>query len=117
MFEGVFFLLAMLFQEGAVSLAGTFNLVVVFLSMPVVLFTGWAVWRRKYKMARTPYFTIKIVCGIVVSVLSFVLAAWAIVDPDVFVSGNRWLFFLLSLILLGAAGVAGFIGGKLVFRD
>ncbi|MDY6904256.1 MAG: DUF2231 domain-containing protein [Thermodesulfobacteriota bacterium] len=113
----LFFFLAMLFDAGSVSRAGAFNLIVVFLAMPVVLFTGWAEWRKKYNMARTPYFMIKIACGIVVAVLTFVLAAWATFNPEVMVSGKKWFFLLLNLILLGAAGIAGFIGGKLVFKD
>lgn len=113
----LFFFMDVLSGAGTVFRAGALNLIVVFLAMPAVLFTGWAEWRKKYNMARTPYFMIKVACGIVVAVLSLVLAAWAMFNPDVLVSGKKWLFLLLNLILLGAAGIAGFIGGKLVFRD
>lgn len=40
-----------------------------------------------------------------------------IVDPDVLDSARSVVFILLNLIMIGAAGVTGLLGGKLVFKD
>jgi len=44
---------------------------------------------------------------------------WWIMVPDVLQASysSRWIFLSLILIMLIAATVAGFIGGKLVFKD
>ena len=51
--------------------------------------------------------------------MSAVVVIWWTVNPEILQvpSSGRTLFFLANLMILGAAGVAGFIGGKLVFRD
>ena len=48
-----------------------------------------------------------------------VLVVWYMIDPDVTgpLSVKRWGFVLVNLIMLLGIGVAGFIGGKLVFKD
>jgi rubredoxin len=99
------------------SQAAYLNLIVVLLSMPVVLFTGWSEWRQKYNSALTSFFIIKIGCGAAVTVLALVIIVWLILVPDVAISGNKWLFLLLNFSLLGIVGVAGHIGGKLIFKD
>jgi len=44
---------------------------------------------------------------------------WWILVPDVLQAAYpaRWIFLSIILIMLIAATVAGFIGGKLVFKD
>ena len=44
---------------------------------------------------------------------------WWIVDPGILATASmaRNTFLFISLIMLAAAIVAGFIGGKLVFKD
>jgi len=99
------------------SRAACLNLIVVLLSMPVVLFTGWSEWRQKYSSAMTSPFFIKMACGLAVPVLALVIITWVIFVPDIATSGGRWIFLLLNFVLLGIVGLAGHIGGKLVFKD
>ncbi len=117
---------SVLFVFGAVALnfqnlamAAFYNLVVVLLAMPLVLYAGYNEWQRKYGGHRTTFFIIKIVCGLVVLATAAVAVLWGILDPMAALSGSkhRFLFLLLHLVMLAAAGIAGFIGGKLVFKD
>jgi hypothetical protein len=41
---------------------------------------------------------------------------WLFIDPQAATSSNL-LFLLTNLVMLAAAGIAGFIGGKFVFKD
>ncbi|GAB4344799.1 MAG: hypothetical protein Kow0089_21530 [Desulfobulbaceae bacterium] len=113
----IFLLLAVVFGSASLEKAAFFNMVVVLLAMPAVLFTGIVEWRYHYGGAVTPLFLTKIVCGSVVLVLAAVLAGWRIMDPGVAATDSpaKWIFLLLHLGALGAVGIAGNLGGKLVF--
>lgn len=115
----IFVILAAIFNFTGLSQAAFYNLVFVVLSMPLVLFTGYIEWQIKYKAARTKLFIIKIVSGIFVAVTATVLAIWLFIDPEVVTasSPSRISFILINFIMLGGVSVAGFIGGKLVFKD
>ncbi len=83
------------------------------------LFSGYVEWQKKYEGAVTKYFFTKIICGAVVLSSAIVLVIWYIIDPDVTgaISVKRWGFVFVNLIMLTGIGIAGFIGGKLVFKD
>lgn len=116
----LFLTLAVVFgflDANLLSRAAYLNLIVVFFSLPLVIFTGWNEWQRKYNGALTTYFIIKFACAAAATVLVLVILAWLIMSPEVVLSGTKWLFLLLNFILLGVVGVAGYIGGKLVFKE
>ena len=85
--------------------------------MPAVIFTGYEVWQKRYGGAMTFTFKIKIGASIVTVVLLCVLTLWRAVQPEILTTASpgRWIFLLFSLILVGAVGFAGHLGGKLVF--
>ena len=97
--------------------AAFYNLIAVLLVMPLVMITGYLEWQRRYEGAKTILFITKISCALVVLVSLLILVVWRIVDPTVgdAESANRLAYFSLSLVMLGAAGIAGFLGRKLVF--
>ena len=95
--------------------AGVYNMGFIFLSMPVVLFTGHLHWQFKFGGRMTDLFKWKIVCGGAVLVLSMILFAWGLASPGSARNPGA-VYLLLHLILLAVAGVAGWLGGKLVFR-
>jgi len=115
----LFIFLSALFSIKGMATAATYNLGVVALSMPLVLFSGWVDWQNRFNGAITNVFTVKIACGIIVSVTAWFLFIWLLVNPAVVTTPqpSRVAFFLINLIMLGAAGTAGWHGGKLVFRD
>jgi len=113
----LFLAIAILFKSGSFDTAALYNLTVVLLAMPVVLFTGFVEWSTRYQGLRSLLFITKISCGIVVFISAIVLFTWHTIDPNVSIGPDRYLFFLLHIIMLAAAAVAGHLGGKLVFKD
>jgi len=113
----LFLAIALLFKSPDFAAASFYNLTVVLLAMPVVLFTGYVEWTTRYQGLKSVLFITKISCGIVVLVSAMVLFAWRAIDPGISNGPDRYLFFLLHLIMLAAAGIAGHLGGKLVFKD
>jgi uncharacterized membrane protein len=113
----VLFVLALLLGSDTMAKAGFYNLVFVLLSLPVVLVAGVVEWQKKYNSALTTMFQIKIAAAIVTTVLCPVSVIWFLLQPNVIFSSKAWIFVGLNVVMLASAGVAGFIGGKLVFKD
>lgn len=115
----LFIFLSAMFSFKGMASAAVYNLGVVALSMPLVLFSGWVDWQNRFNGAITNVFTVKIACGIIVTVTSWILFIWLLISPEVVMTGqaSRVVFLFITLVMLGAAGTAGWHGGKLVFRD
>lgn len=113
----VFLMLSILFHFDQLGRAAFFNMVVVFLATPFVIFSGYNDWQRRLGGRMTKIIRTKMICAGTILVLSFVVVVWWAIDPTVATaaSSNRWLFLLLNLALLATAVVAGYFGGKLVF--
>jgi uncharacterized membrane protein len=113
----MFILLAALFNFSGLSQAAFYNLIFVVLTLPLVLFSGYIEWQKKYKGQLTRLFKTKILCAAVVSLTAVILMVWLFIDPQAATSSSNLLFLLINLVMLAAAGIAGFIGGKFVFKD
>jgi len=115
----LFIFLAVIFKFTGLSQAAFYNLICVAFSMPLVLFSGVIVWRKKYNGILTTLFLTKMICGGGVSLTAIILVIWSIVDPGVLTltSAHLVAFLFVSIIMLAAAVTAGFLGGKLVFKD
>ena len=111
-----FILLAAIFNFSGLSQAAFYNLAFVVLAMPLVLFSGYIEWRKKYEGKLTPLFKTKMVCGAVVAFTAIILVVWLFVDPQVAAS-FKLSFLFINIVMLVAATTAGFLGGKLVFKD
>ncbi len=85
--------------------------------LPVVVFTGYMEWQMRYKGAKTALFITKIFCSLVVLATVSTLVIWRLIDPDVasLESPLRMSYFIVGLVALVATGIAGHLGGKLVF--
>lgn len=96
-----------------------YSLVFVLITMPIVVFTGYEVWQKRYRGALTSIFKIKISASIVTLLVLLTLIIWRAVRPDIITipSSGRWIYLTLSCILLTAVGLAGHMGGKLVFGN
>ena len=114
-----FIFLATIFQSAGLSQASFYSMIFVMLTLPVVLFTGYNEWKKKYRGALTRIFIMKIISAAIVSVCTLVIVLWFLVSPDVLKTPSAWrtVFLMLHLAILAAAGFAGHIGGKLVFKD
>ncbi|MBM9538088.1 rubredoxin-like domain-containing protein [Desulfobulbus alkaliphilus] len=113
----LFFFLSVLLGHPSFDAAALYSLVFVLIAMPAVLYTGYSTWQDRYRGAMTSVFKMKIGAAAVSVVLMLILVIWRAARPDVVAepSGGRWLFLLLALVLLGAVGIAGHLGGQLVF--
>ena len=115
----LFLFIAALFAAPLFDIAALYSLVVVLIAMPAVLATGYIVWQERYRGALTPIFKLKIGASIVATVSLVILLIWRALQPAVLntPSSARWFFLILAVIMLGAVGLAGHMGGKLVFGN
>jgi len=113
----VFTLIALLFGRANFEKAVFYSLIFVLVNMPVVIFTGYEVWQKRYQGAMTTTFKIKIAASAVTSILLCVLSIWHAIQPEILTtpSSGRWIYLILTVIVVGAVGAAGHVGGKLVF--
>jgi hypothetical protein len=81
------------------------------------LLSGYRTWQKKYNGAKTSVFKIKIAASAVATVVLFALVLWKTVQPDVLgtASLDRFIFLFWSVFMLAAVGIAGHLGGQLVF--
>jgi len=113
----IFALLAAIFNCPTLASVAFYNLLAVVLTLPLVIVTGYIEWQRRYGGHMTQTFKIKIGAAIVIGATALPLLLLQIVRPQAAIDGPVGLYILLHLIMLGAAGVAGLYGGKLVFKD
>lgn len=111
----VFLLLALVLGLSGFEKAAFYNLVFVLLTMPAVIYTGYVEWQNRYKGAKTKIFGIKIGASIVVLATLIAMVVWRLIDPEVAMSAGRWTYLGIGLVSVAAAGLAGHMGGKLVF--
>lgn len=115
----IFVLITALLGYPNFETAAFYCFVFVLLSMPLVVFTGYEVWQKRYRGAMTTIFKIKIGASIVTTLLLLVLSIWRAVQPEILTvpSTGRWIYIGLSVVLVAAVGGAGHMGGKLVFGN
>lgn len=115
----VFIVLAAILNFSGLSQAAFYNLIFVVIAMPLVIFSGYLEWQKKYGGSLTSLFITKMICAAVVSLTAPALVVWLVIDPQAATgsSPNKWLFLLVGLVMLAAAATAGYFGGKLVFKD
>lgn len=113
----IFLFIAALFTAPLFDIAALYSLVFVLIAMPAVLATGYIVWQERYRGAMTSIFKLKIGASIVATVSLVILLIWRALQPAVLTtpSTGRWFFLILAVIMVGAVGLAGHMGGKLVF--
>jgi len=115
----LFTLLAIMFDSASLAVAAKLNTIFVCISMPIVIATGVVDWKNRFGGIVTNYFKVKITCAAIVTLLTLILSIWWIANPSVYARGlsANAFFILLYLADVVAAGVAGWYGGKLVFRN
>lgn len=112
----LFLVLSMLFQAAGLEAASFYNMIVVVAVMPKVLFTGYNDWKQRLAGNLTNVILTKMICGATVFLLGLVLVFWRWMDPMVAqaYSQSRMTYLFLHLLILGAATLAGYLGGKLI---
>ena len=97
--------------------AAIINQIFVLLSLPVVIYTGIVEWGVKYLKASTWMFRLKIFSAVLTSGLCIATLVWYFLDKEILTKPNAWIFIALNVAMVLCAGIAGHIGGKLVFKD
>ncbi len=112
-----FLAISMFFNINSLELAAYYNLIFVLLMLPVVLVTGFVEWQKRYKGIKSAIFITKILCSLVVLGTTNILVFWRIIDPAVLAQGSpsRYIYLGVAAGMLAAVGIAGHLGGKLVF--
>ncbi len=112
-----FLAIAVYFNIVSLELAAYYNLIFVLLMLPLVLLTGFVEWQKRYKGIKSLIFITKILCSLVVLAATNILVFWRVIDPTVLAvdSPSRFVYLGIAAGLLAAAGLAGHLGGKLVF--
>ncbi|RJP46265.1 MAG: rubredoxin [Desulfobacteraceae bacterium] len=115
----LFVLLGMLFTSAGLFQAAYYNMIFVVLALPVVLYSGVNEWRKKYNSGKTSIFIAKFISAAVVAVCAVIIVLWFLFHPELIKDPSSMppVLILLHLVLLLATGIAGFLGGKLVFKD
>lgn len=113
----ILFLLGWIFDYDLLARVAFINLIFVVLALPLVLLTGILEWKKKYNGAMTTIFKFKILAAAVTSASCVISLVWFWLDTEVLSSPQALIFIFINLIMLISAGIAGYIGGKLVFKD
>jgi len=115
----LFMFLGISLQLQSIEQAAFYNLIFLILIMPGVMLTGYIEWKKRYNGAKTAIFLAKISCSLIVFTTILILTCWRFFDPNVLssTSPTKWIYFLVALIMFGATGIAGLLGGKLVFNS
>lgn len=113
----ILWLMAWMFDYDLFAGAALINLIFVIIALPFVVFTGVLEWKKKYNGVLTMIFKLKILAAALTIISCMISLVWYLLDPQILSSPTAWVFFLINIIMLAAAGIAGHIGGKLVFKD
>jgi len=115
----VFLGIGFYFKIAVLETVAYYNLIFALVSLPVVIFTGYLEWQKRYKGIKTAVFITKIFCAVVVLCCVNVLVFWRLLDPTVFAEGSPYQLIYLGIagVMVGAAGISGHLGGKLVFAS
>lgn len=113
----VLWVLSWLFSSDLLANAALINLLFVITALPFVIYTGVLEWKRKYNSALTSVFKIKIGAAVLTSISCGISIIWYLFDPKIIHTPKALIFLAVNVVMLAAAGAAGHIGGKLVFKD
>lgn len=115
----IFVIFSMLFGSPVLQTVAKYNIAIVLLVLPFVVFTGYLEWKNRYMASFTKLFVVKMIAAATTMVSLALVVVWWFVVPEILQSPiqHKAVFILLNVIGLSAAGCAGFLGGKLVFKD
>jgi len=109
----LFLILGSFLDNQSLKDAAYYNLTIVFLSLPFVLYSGFVEWRDRFSRAGTSVFKIKISAAVSVALLCSVITLWKSFFPE----ADGAFFNIIHFLLLVATVIAGHLGGKFVFKD
>jgi len=115
----LFFFTACVLNLQPLANAALYALIFVVIAMPGVLYTGYLDWQARFKGHLVPAIKQKITAGAAVLSMGLILAGWRALMPEITEMESPWKWgFLAGLAAMTAPAVyAGYVGGKLVFKE
>jgi len=115
----LFIIIAVLFNSESFETAAYYNMIFVVITMPTVLASGIIDWQNRFDGNLNTLFSTKMICGVLVLLISVVIVVWKIINPEVggAESASKWIFAALHVLCMIPAATAGYLGGKLVFKQ
>jgi len=116
----IFVIVSYSIQSPVLAAAALCNMACVAIIMPLVILSGFLVWKKKYKGNLTNNIITKVILGAAILVISIFLTVWSLIEPDIiyFSQLGSYAFLLIHLLILVAVFITGFLGTKLVYdRD
>lgn len=91
-------------------------LVVIVISIPLTMLTGFFLWHKNYHRARSAIFKKKIVLAWALFLVALATLIWRLVTPDLLINGGAGAAFylLLNLMMLVCVTLLGHYGGMLI---
>ncbi len=112
----LFLFLAVISTNRALEFAAFALLVVVLVSVPLTMLTGFLLWQKNYQKSRTAIFLKKICLAWVLLLVALMTLVWRYLNPDMLAAGGVVVVFylLLNLLMLVCVTLLGHYGGMLV---
>lgn len=112
----LFLLLAVVFTNSSLEFAAFALLVVILISLPLTMLTGFLIWQKNYQKSRTAIFIKKICLAGALLLIALPTLLWRWSNPELLASGGVVvvLYLLLHLLMLACVTFLGHYGGMLV---
>lgn len=112
----LFLLLAVVSGSPSLEFAAFALLVVIVISIPVTMLTGFFIWQKNYRKSRNVIFKKKITLAWLLLLVAAAIMIWRLLAPDLLSNGGAGAAFylLLNLFMLACVTLLGHYGGMLV---
>jgi len=112
----LFLLIAVVCGYRPLEFAAFALLVVIVISIPLTMLTGFFLWHKNYHQSRSAIFKKKIVLAWVLLSVALVTLIWRWFQPDLLTNGGfvEVFYLLLHLLMLACVTLVGHYGGILV---
>lgn len=113
----LFLFLAAICGYPSLEFAAFALLVVILVSLPLTMLSGYLMWKTNYQKSRSAIFQKKICLAWVLLLVALATLLWRYLNPDPLASGGVVLVFylLLHVLMLACVTLLGHYGGMLVF--
>ena len=98
--------LSWIFDSQLMAKVAAINMIFVIVALPFVIFTGVLEWQKKYNSAMTLIFKLKILSAALTTVTCAISLIWYFLDPNILITPKGWIFIVINVIMLAAAGIA-----------
>ncbi|WP_224746912.1 rubredoxin-like domain-containing protein [Pelovirga terrestris] len=112
----LFLVLAMVSGSRSLEFAALALQVVIVVSIPVTMLTGFFIWQKNYHKSRSVIFKKKIALAWLLLLIASAIMMWRLLAPDLLSNGGAGsaFYLLLNFFMLACVTLLGHYGGMLV---